>query len=456
MVKTLTDAAVRRYAPGPERRRIRDALAKSLFLVIEPSGHKSWQMRFRRPDGKPGKLTLGPVDFSGPELADEPQIGQPLTLSAARQLAATVHRERALGHDPIGDHKARKYRARVEASNRDANTYAAAVRDYVEQHARKTRKGRETARLLGLRYADDGSKPQPTKGGLVQRWADRDVRSIDANDLWSVTDEARRLGIPGLEVRNKGTSEARARMLFVAMSSLFGWLKKNRCVDVNPCAGEHRPSAAQARDRTLTQEEIVCFWMATDEVGEPFGAIFKLLLLTGSRLNEVGGIRRSELSADHATWSLPSSRTKNKRPHVVPLPPLARSLIAAVPGQRDLLFTTTGSTPPSGWSRAKHRLDKCMLAIAKRERGHNATLQPFRLHDLRRTAVTGMAELGIRPDVIELTINHVSGHRGGIAGIYNRSELLPERRAALERWAAHVAALVSNKPANVTALRPAG
>jgi integrase len=458
VVKTLTDAAVRKYAPGPARRRIRDALAKSLFLIIEPSGHKSWQMRFRRPDGKPGKLTLGPVDFSGTELADGPQIGQPLTLSAARQLAASVHRERALGHDPIGDHKARKHRARVEAINRDANTYAAAVRDYVEQYARnKTRNWLETARLLGLRYANDASSaPQPTKGGLAQCWADRDVRSIDGHDIWTVTDEGRRVGIPGIVARNRGMSEARARMLFVALSSLFGWLKKNRRVDVNPCAGESRPAQAEARDRTLTQDEIIWFWKATDEVGQPFGSIFKLLLLTGARLNEVAGMRRSELSANTATWSLPGARTKNGRAHVVPLPPPARSLIAAVPGANDLLFTTTGSTAPSGWSRAKHRLDECMLAVARKDRGRKATLQAFRLHDLRRTAVTGMAELGIRPDVIELVVNHVSGHRGGIAGVYNRSELLPERTAALQRWAAHVEALVSRRSADVVTLRPGG
>jgi integrase len=307
VVKTLTDAAVRKYAPGPARLRIRDALAKSLFLIIEPSGHKSWQMRFRRPGGKPSKITLGAVDFSGAELTGEPEIGMPLSLAAARLLAAKVHRERALGHDPIGEHKARKHRARVEAIDRDANTYAVALSSYVDQYARKkTRNWLETARLLGLRYADASSEPEPTKGGLVQRWADRDVRSIDGHDIWTVTDEARRIGTPGIVARNSGMSEARARMLFVALSSLFGWLKKNRRVDLNPCSGEHRPAQAEARDRTLTQDEIICFWKATDKVGEPFGTVFKLLLLTGARLNEVAGLRRAELSADGALWSLPS------------------------------------------------------------------------------------------------------------------------------------------------------
>jgi len=127
------------------------------------------------------------------------------------------------------------------------------------------------------------------------------------------------------------------------------------------------------------------------------------------------------------------------------------ALALVPPGQHDLVFTTTGATPPSGWSRAKRRLDAVMLTAA-RERPCNAAIAPWRLHDLRRTAVTSMAELGVRPDVIELCVNHVSGSRGGIAGVYNHSELLPERKAALERWSAHIAGLVSSGTGNVVPL----
>ena len=136
MVKILTDAACRKFVPGAKRRRIRDAAARSLFLVIEPSGHKAWQMRFRRPDGRPGKITLGPFDRSGHELTGDPQIGQPLTLQAARQLAATVHRDRALGHDVVADHRARRHRQRTEIKERAANTFGAGVRAYIAEYAR--------------------------------------------------------------------------------------------------------------------------------------------------------------------------------------------------------------------------------------------------------------------------------------------------------------------------------
>ena len=461
LVKELTAAAIEKFRPGPERRRIRDALAKSLFLVIEPSGHKSFQMRFRRPDGKPAKLTLGPVDFSGSELKSAPQIGQPLTLAAARLLAAQVHQDRARGLDPIGDHKARKHRRAAEREQHEAGTFAVAVQDYVKQYARpRNRNWRETARLLGLIFSIDGNgDPQPSKGGLLQRWAYRDVRSIDAHDVFAVVEEARSLGVPGTVARHQNPSEARARLLYVALSSLFSWLKKKRRVDANPCTGVDRPDPAKARDRVLTKDEIRWLWTATDAVGETFGTIFKLLLLTGARLNEVAGMTWDELSDDYATWSLPGSRTKNGRPHVVPLAPLARDLIAALAvdereQRKALLFTTTGTTPVSGWSRVKKLLDKAMVAAARAERGRTA--KPWRLHDLRRTAVTGMAELGIRPDIIEIAVNHISGHRSGIAGIYNKSDLLSERKLALERWSLHVIGLVSGEADNVIALRPGG
>jgi integrase len=457
LVKELTAAAIKKFRKGPERRRIRDARTESLFLVIETSGHKSFQMRFRRPDGKPAKLTLGAVDFSGKELEGAPVIGQPLTLAAARLLAAEVHRERKLGRDPIGEHKHRKHRHRVQREQHEAGTFAVAVRDFIKLHARpKTRNWRETARLLGLVYAIDGNgEPELSQDGLSERWADRDVRTIDAAAIWSIVDEARNKGVPGLEVRNLDPSEARARLAYVALSSLFTWLKRQRRVENNPCTGVPRPDPAKSRDRVLSNDEIKWFWQATDKIGGPFGSVFKLLLLTGARLDEVAGMTYAELNEDRSTWSLPSSRTKNKRAHVVPLPPMARAIIAGSNNSVGFVFSTTDGNkkPVSSWTWAKDKLDAAMLEAARAQRGKNAGIPAWRLHDLRRTAVTGMGDLGIGGEVIELLVNHVSGHRGGIAGVYNRSQKLDERKAALERWSLHLRGLVSGQAAQVTPLR---
>lgn len=453
MAKVLTAAAVERYRPANKRREIRDGGAQGLYLIIQPkTGAKVWALRFRRPDGRPAKLTLGPVDLSGKELEGEPVIGMPLSLRAARLLAAKVHRDRQ-SKDVVADRKAAKHRALAQIKDDAANTFAAAARLFIDEHARpKTRRWRETARILGWDYSNP-DEPVPVEKSLSARWSDKPVRTIDAHDIFAVIDEAKRLGIPGIKTKNTGKSEARARAMHSALSVMFSWLRSQRRIDTNPCVGIDRPAAPKARERVLTSDEIRWFWHACTAAdaprieGEPrpIAPALRLLLLTGQRLNEVAGMRRSEIHGDD--WHLPSSRTKNKRPHIVPLVPQTRALLPD--GNSDLVFTTTGKTPVSGWSKAKDRVDAAMLALARKEKGDDYEIEPWVLHDLRRTAVTGMNDIGILPHVIEATVNHVSGTRGGVAGIYNRSLLLPERRAALERWAAHVEGLVSGTTAKV-------
>ena len=151
MAKTLTAVAVKNCRPTKGRREIPDGGCPGLYLVVHASGRKTWAMRFRRPSGKPAKLTLGPVDLSGSEAATDPVIGRPLTLASARRLATEVHHQRAKGRDVVADHDAAKRRQQSEHATRSANTFGAAARDFVEGHAmEKTRQWRSTARLLGL------------------------------------------------------------------------------------------------------------------------------------------------------------------------------------------------------------------------------------------------------------------------------------------------------------------
>jgi len=437
MAKALTAAAVAKFRAGKDRREISDGTS-GLRLVIQPSGAKSWAMRFRRPNGKSAKLTLGTCDDNGSEGAQEPVIGGHLSLAAARRLAAETRRQLALGRDPAATYLAEKQRLRAVAIETSANVFSAAARDFIEQYARKkVRRWKEQARLLGLQPADLTLVPK----GLAERWRDRPIAEIDGHDIHSIVDETRRMGAPGLERRSEGVTESRGRAIFAVLSILFRWLVQHRRIDRNPCAGVHRPAAASARDRVLSDTEIVKFWAAADSVGEPFGPLLKLLLLTGCRLNEVAGMRRTELSEDGATWDIPGARTKNRRPHRVPLAPLAQKILADVTGKGELVFTTNGRTPVSGWSKLKKRLDAAMGIPA------------WRLHDVRRTTATGMAEIGIPPHIVEATLNHISGAKAGVAGVYNRAAYLPERKAALERWAKHVAGLVAGKPAAVVPIR---
>jgi integrase len=440
MAKVLTAAAVERYRAGTARREIRDAGAQGLHLIIQTSGHKSWALRLRRPGGKPAKLTLGPVDISGTEMPAQPVLGQPLTLAAARALASEIQRERAMGGDVIADRAAAKHRRRAEVEEGAANTFAVAAKDFIEQYAsKKQRRWFETARLLGL---DPKKELEVIHGGLCERWHDKPVAKIDGHDIFGLLEETRSSGVPGLERRGSGPTESRARALLAALSILFTWLVQRRRVAQNPCIGVHRPDPPSARDRVLTNAEIVTFWSAASAERKAFGGLLKLLLLTGCRLNEVAGMRRDEMSEDGATWSIPGHRTKNHKPHQVPLPLLAQDIIESVKpiAGCPLVFTTDGRSPIGGWSKLKKRLDAAMK------------IPPWRLHDLRRTAATGMAEIGIAPHIVEAALNHISGARAGVAGTYNRAAYAPEKRAALERWAAHIEGLVAGKPANVVAL----
>jgi integrase len=191
-----------------------------------------------------------------------------------------------------------------------------------------------------------------------------------------------------------------------------------------------------------------------------------LLILTGQRRGEVAGMTWGELSEDLATWTLPGARTKNGIAHVVPLSGPARDLLRSVlladeneakrimADRRTsgaLVFPGALGTAFAGWSKAKRALDD-----ARRDRatGIPAPSVPWNVHDLRRTVATGLQRLGVRLEVTEAVLNHVSGSRGGIAGVYQRHDWATEKRAALESWAAHVVSIVEGRPAkhNVVAL----
>lgn len=443
MSRRLTVAGISQYKPGRVRRELRDSLAPSLYLVIQPkpSGAMSWALRFRRPDGRPAKLTLGPVDLSGRETKDDAVIGGALTVGQARELATKISRERARGLDVVEERKVSQARNRAAALDRAANTFGGCAREffatYKTKHKQRPRRWREDASLLGLQYpihADPATtEPEVIKGGLADLWRDKPVAAIDGHDIHRAVEEAR-----------KHVADSRARKLHVTLSAMFRWLLQHRRVTGNPAHGVWHPGPPADRERVLTDAEIVAFWQACDRIGPTYSALFKLLLLTGARLREVARMTRDELVDD--VWTVPAGRTKNHRSLSLPLPPLALQIIAKVPaiaGAAGFVFTTDGKRPVTNFSEMKDALDTAMAKIA----GH-AVLE-FRLHDLRRTFVTGLAALGVQLPVIERCVNHISGSFGGVAGVYQRHEFTDEKRDALARWAQHVAGLVADDRSNV-------
>jgi integrase len=441
MPQEKTALAVVRLKPRSKRYTVR--VSRNLYVITQPSGSKSWAVRF---GGQ--KLVLGPVDFEAP--LGEPEIGQRLTLLMAKQLAAKVLQQRDSNIDPIAEHRAAKQRKRIESETAAGRTFGALARQFAEEHLRSLRSARKMARQLGLVIPKNGGEPTETKGGLAQRWRERDVTTIDASDIYSVINEARRRGTPGIKAHKRGLADGRARDLHTALSSMFGWLKKHghaTGVTVNPCTDVWRPLNASPRERWLTNEEIIRFWHACDKIHPTSAAVLRLLLLTGCRLREISEMRWVEIRENENELHLPGARTKNRRSHTVWLSAQAMEIIASVPRIEGcpFVFSTNGKTPISGWSNVKHDLD---IAMGKPE--------PWIIHDLRRSAATGMSKLGIRPDVIELTINHISGFRRGVAGTYNRDAMLPQRTSAMRRWSQHISGLVSGDSRIVALARPRG
>jgi Arm DNA-binding domain len=220
-VPKLTVASVKKYKPHAKRREIADSGAPGLFLIIQaqPSGLKSWALRFRRPDGRPAKLTLGRVDLSGIEPADAPVLGGALTLRQAHQLANEIDRKRARGIDVVEEHKPTHSQQRAAARDRAVSSFGTVAREFFADHETKwharPRHWRSDARLLGLVYPSDRdpahTKPEVVAGSLATTWSSKPVVEIEGYNIHTAVDEARKIGIPGMPPRNRGTSEARGR-----------------------------------------------------------------------------------------------------------------------------------------------------------------------------------------------------------------------------------------------------
>ncbi|MCA0248815.1 MAG: tyrosine-type recombinase/integrase [Proteobacteria bacterium] len=428
MAKVLTAAAITKLKADPAKRlEIPDAHTPGLYLVIQPSGRKSWAARFRV-EGKPAKLTLGGY-LAG---TDAEMAGEELT--AMRKAAADAIALARRGVDPTT--------ARQEAeADAQATQFEVVVRDFIERHARKqNRTWIETARHLGL-VLDGAGKLVAKEGGLVEKWGTKPIADIRKRDVIAHLDELVDAGNP-----------IAANRRLAALKTFFSWAVGRDTLAASPCDGIAKPSAEVSRDRVLTPDELRVLLLACDKVGQPFGPMVRLLARTAQRREEVAGLRWKEIVAE--TWTIPAERAKNGKANIVHLDQGSRDALAEMPriGKAGFVFTTTGDSSVSGFARAKSRLDAEMLKIM-READPEATLTPWKFHDLRRTAATGMARLGIDMAVVEKILNHTSGSFRGVAGVYQRHDFAAERQHALTAWGAHLDGLLKEQPSNVISMR---
>lgn len=258
--------------------------------------------------------------------------------------------------------------------------------------------------------------------------------------------------------------KALRRKVWAILSRLFTWAVSKDHLERSPLEMAEPPPAPASRDRTLDDSELRLTWLAAGKLGYPFGPMYRLLIGTGQRREEVGALDWKELNRAQREWRLHADRAKNEEANTIHLSDLMIAELDAIADgekwpRRGLVFTTTGKTAVSGYSRAKARLDEEMRSVAYKEAKEadenpdHFEIEPWRVHDLRRTYATGMQRLGIRFEVTEAVLNHRSGSRSGVAGIYQRHDWRDEKRDALNSWAAHIeSTLATSGATNVVSL----
>ncbi|HSC17963.1 MAG TPA: tyrosine-type recombinase/integrase [Rhizomicrobium sp.] len=383
-----------------------DSELRGFGVVAMPSGRKSYIVNYRRPNGAYRRLTLG-------------QHG-PLTPDEARRLAKQRLAEIADGRDPLGE---------IEAEQRRSDTtFCAVAEDFIAKHVRKARSAKETERVI--------------RTYLIPAFGDLQIGAIRRGDIARHLDaiETRQFKSPGGRLLG---GPVMADNVLAAVRKLFNWYATRDDDFASPIVkGMARTKPLQrARDRVLSDDEIRALWVGLhSDDGEVdsraatavWAGLVWLLLLTGQRREEVAQMRFSEIDK-RGTWTIPAERCKGGQANVIPLSRAALTLIQAQEsfGRSDLVFTTNGTTPFSGFSKCKKRLDAAMQAhLPQRSKTEHSSLPEWRLHDLRRTARTLMVRAGVRPDIAERVLGHVIS---GVARVYDRYSYTEEKRDALER-----------------------
>lgn len=384
----LTDKTVEKIKPPASgRAELHDGYLRGLSLRVTETGRKSWSVIYRVAgaggDGRRGKLrrmTIGTY----------PALG----LADARQRAREILIRADEGHDPANE-RLERLKAREE------RTFGAISEKFIELYSRpNVETWRTTARLLRA-YA-------------YPHWQDTMIEEIGRAQVHELLDSL---------IANRGV--ALAREVRKPISGVFNWAVDRGYLPASPVAGMRRPELAyKPRERVLSMAELGRIWDASFKVDYPFGTLARLLLLSAQRRAEIANLQSSWIRPDRECIEIPAERYKTRRVQIVPISKPMRTIIDDLPrwsGGKYLLTTTAGRRPVSGFSKNKQLL------------GELAQIENWTLHDLRRSAATHMARLGVAQEHIERVLGHAIA---GIAGTYNRYSYLEEKRAALEKWGA--------------------
>ncbi len=381
--------------PGRKDKLVFDAACSGLGVRVTSAGSKVFIVQWTDPATKR-------------KIREKLGVWGSITIEQARSAARVRLGAVAKGVNPRAERQKQKERAerdRLEV----ALTFDALVSEWAALHlaSRRETYRNEAQRAIRLAFAS-----------LLKRPAARITRADAVNVLDGLVKD--------------GKAAMAARTLAYARAA-YSWAHKRGKVPTNPFHGLPINTGSESRDRVLTGAELAAFWAAGTDMPSPWGPFYCLAALTLQRREEVAGMRWSEISSDFSTWRIPAARMKSSRPHDVHLAEPARAVLRTLPriAGRDLIFSTTGTTPISGFSRAKTALDAAMARI-------DAKVAPWRLHDLRRTGVSTLARLGFDSIVVDKILAHQPTKLRGVAAVYQRHDFAKEQAAALDVWAAHL------------------
>ena len=359
-----------------------------------------------------GKTYLAQYTFGGSKRRIP--LGSP-TLALARSAAAKIMGDVASGLDPAADRKATALEARRKAAH-EALTLEALLDQWSALRLADKRESYAAEAVRAIKVAFPKQLPLP-------------AADLDRATVVRVLDNLTKAGKPAMAARTAAYARA-----------CYQWAIRRGSIEANPFAALPINPTVK-RERTLTDAELRAIWQATAKPGS-FNLIVRVLMLTAQRRDEVADMAWSELSDDLSTFTVPARRAKNGQDSIVPLAPQVRAILEAAPRYKNALVFPGERGAFSGWSKSKERLDR------------DSGVKDWRLHDLRRTAATGLQKLGVRLEVTEAVLNHIAGSRAGIVGVYQKHTWADEKRAALNAWGERVEAIVEGREAggNVTPL----
>jgi integrase len=364
-----------------------DAGYPGFGVKVTPKGRKVFIVLYRT--GGAGsrlrKYTIGPYGR--------------VTLHQARVAAQKVFAAKLEGRDPAAEKRAAKRRG-------VADRIEDLLESFIAQRLSQNRSGSEIARLL--------------RREVGQTWGGRSVHEFSKRDVVELITAIEQRGAP-----------VAANKLLKTVKTFLRWCVGRAILDQSPAEGVPLPTKEVARDRVLDDDELARVILAARQMGGPYGGLVELLALTGQRREEVAGLQWEELDLARRLWALPRSRTKNAKAHLVHLSEQSMAVLTRAEGPGPYVFSLLGTKPFQEFSRTKRRLDEL------------SGVTGWRLHDLRRTCVSGMARLGIAPHIADKILNHQAGTISGVAAVYQRHDFLAERRTAVEKWGAHIGGVLA-------------